>query len=167
MSHFGFLGCCLLVCPKMIVFGVDLCFIADVNFLFIFFSMRDLRVPSVDGFQIVAEWSVVGWILTIGSKNLGAPPQKKFQEPKTCKIGCNFGWLRTSTVHICRTYEDIKSDKCWISHDSSRICQKKSREFWSANFRGLEAKSYQSKLTFSGDHISALGGAALPHFYMR
>jgi len=54
---------------KMIVFGVDLCFTADV-FYFFFFNARSLSGVCRLA-QNFALWFIVGHILKIRSRNLG------------------------------------------------------------------------------------------------
>jgi len=42
-------------------------------------------------------------------QNLRGHTTKKFWGPKTCKIWPDFGWVRSSTVNISETDEDIQN----------------------------------------------------------
>jgi len=111
---------------------------------------------------IFAPWFVLGWILKIGFKHLGAP--KKFYGPKTCNIWPHFRQLVRRQISL--EWIKIFKIRCFrhvhFYHDSSGVKRNKSSELWSTNHGDLLVKSYQPKLTCLEDHISAARGCWIP-----
>jgi len=96
----------LLVHPKAIACGVDLCFTHDVfkNF-FSEHEISEMRGPT--GLKFCTMVSTrPNFIMPV--QNFGGRTPKKFRGRKTCKIWPNFGRLRSSAANISETDEDIQ-----------------------------------------------------------
>jgi len=94
-----------IICPpENDSFQKDLCFTADV-----FFCQReisDMRGPT--GVKFCTMVSTRPYFIMPVQNFWGRTP-KKFQGPKTCKIGPDFGRLRSSAANISETDEDIQN----------------------------------------------------------